>query len=672
MGRQQKLKGIAGQGQKQELEQEQIQDPKQEQKQDSQQEQKHQQKSDQQQKQGKKQAKHNEQQKITEQSPSENFSNQQQQKQHQQQQHQQQGFPSKRRDVNAIPKRKTGFSNTVSKYTPEDISPPDLPNQNLAVEGALHSGLLSVMVRHSFVDVFLNDSSLESLISETLDTAGAEAATESTKTGLADLCLKLIEHPPNINGTNRVSVMSLAAGMQHHYSSPSVITASTVTSCSTGSVSSPSTSAACRTLFPSPPALSRLLSPLETNVIRLLFKLDQDKRSSDPDSSTDLASTPDLASSPLCLRLMSACHQRLFFDPLVDGQNPIHLLQRVSRLAVALYTLFGDPSSLRVFTLDLLRTPKQPVDDKILLIIANIVALCPHPLLAYPTAKIAYCPLAATLRHVLSSKMLKEEKKQIAPYLKPLHDFLHEWVLPLLPAPPGVIAGHFAKPAFAQNILLQIVLDLNVKSENLVVVSENDVGVSSTGLEFLKCLSLVGRRQGWGWVASVLLEAFCLREMNQLGFVTVVEDEEEEEVSATSPVLTPLTPSSPLPSYRRALFLLFAIPHLVAAPTQPNTQDTAIVAIKLCQALENACSASSAAPSAPGALTRVPWEAQLVLAHVLCHFVFIESGKGKKGKKRVVDAIFHWMETNSGLLQKFCPANLKDRLTNVLLVKKAL
>ena len=142
--------------------------------------------------------------------------------------------------------------------------------------------------------------------------------------------------------------------------------------------------------------------------------------------------------------------------------------------------------------------------------------------------------------------------------------------------------------------------------------------------------------------------------------------------TTTSHPLAPTRHRSPL--YYRALFLLYAIPHVIAAHPQANATDVVLVATRLCQALEStfspSCRSAGNATDVPkrGAAT---WEAQLVLVNVLIHMIFLEvSGKSIRAKKRVVDAIIRWMEANSASVQKFCPAKLTERLTKVLSLKK--
>ena len=125
--------------------------------------------------------------------------------------------------------------------------------------------------------------------------------------------------------------------------------------------------------------------------------------------------------------------------------------------------------------------------------------------------------------------------------------------------------------------------------------------------------------------------------------------------------------------YHRALFLLYAIPHVIAAQPTANLTDVIIISTRLCQALESTSSHRSA-DNAEGAERggAASWEAQLVLTNVLIHLLFLDgAGKQRKPRKRILDVIFRWMEANSTLLPNFCPVKLKERLTKVLTLKKA-
>jgi hypothetical protein len=51
------------------------------------------------------------------------------------------------------------------------------------------------------------------------------------------------------------------------------------------------------------------------------------------------------------------------------------------------------------------------------------------------------------------------------------------------------------------------------------------------GLEFLKCVQLMAKQQSWGWVSSIILDSFCLKELEELGFSTTFQHEIEGEVS---------------------------------------------------------------------------------------------------------------------------------------------
>ena len=214
--------------------------------------------------------------------------------------------------------------------------------------------------------------------------------------------------------------------------------------------------------------------------------------------------------------------------------------------------------------------------------------------------------------------------------------------------------------------------------------------MTPVGLEYLKCLALIGSQQAWGWVASILLESFCLKEVGQLGLSLQFRDEEEEDKeddpTSSKPLSTKLLPTREgKPPYSRALFLLYAIPHVIASLPLVNASEVALIATKLCHALEivansgatsktKTSSAEDASLASSSTDTLAPsWEAQLVLVNVLVHLIFLEGvGKCLKAKKRIVDAIFRWMEAKSTTLQKYCPFKLKERLTKVLVLKKAL
>ena len=47
------------------------------------------------------------------------------------------------------------------------------------------------------------------------------------------------------------------------------------------------------------------------------------------------------------------------------------------------------------------------------------------------------------------------------------------------------------------------------------------------GLEYLKCLCLLAGQQAWGWVTSIILESFCIKELEQLGFSLDYDDQSE-------------------------------------------------------------------------------------------------------------------------------------------------
>lgn len=373
----------------------------------------------------------------------------------------------------------------------------------------------------------------------------------------------------------------------------------------------------------------------------------------------------------LSLKLLAFCHGKIFGDEEEVGRYDVHLLQRFVRVASSLYVFFGESSAFRVFLFDLLRTSRRKIADKILLFAANAVVIWPQLVLGYRGSREPFSPLAATLRHIASTRLLQEAKNHVAPHAKPLHDLYHDWVLPLIPTPPGVNGAHFSKVSFAQNIFLQqILVDQVEKTDNLVVVTNTDIETTPHGLEYLTCLCLIGAQQAWGWVASILLESFCLKELDDLG-LTIEFDEETQELGAASPPSAYAATRSSS-HYRRALFLLYAIPHVIAAPPLANANDVALIATRLCHALESASRRGTGSGSGGGG-SGATWEAQLVLTNVLIHLIFLESvGKTRVAKKRIVDAIFRWMEANSAALQRFCPDKLKDRLTKVLILKKAL
>ena len=51
--------------------------------------------------------------------------------------------------------------------------------------------------------------------------------------------------------------------------------------------------------------------------------------------------------------------------------------------------------------------------------------------------------------------------------------------------------------------------------------------LTSVGLEYLKCLCALASQQAWGWVTSILLESFCIKELEQLGFSLDYDDQSE-------------------------------------------------------------------------------------------------------------------------------------------------
>jgi len=348
-----------------------------------------------------------------------------------------------------------------------------------------------------------------------------------------------------------------------------------------------------------------------------------------------------------------------------------------------------------------------------LIYLANALVIWPQLALGYRGKDDPVSPLAMTLRHVVAKKLLFEAKMHVADHARPMHDLFHEWVIPLIPSPPGVNGANFSKTSFAQTIFLAKVLNEQVdNSRKLVVITQDDVETTKVGLEYLKCLTFIGSQQAWGWVTSILLESFCLKEVNQLGLtLEFLEDEDDLGVSSTPRVAS----SKLLPTnygnspYARALFLLYAVPHVIASSPLSNANDVALVATRLCHALESAATtayssvashsptvASSTAESSSASLDSAKtsstadasaaetgtvdssaagptWEAQLVLVNVLVHLIFLEGvGKSVKAKKRVVDAIFRWMGAKTKTLQNHCPLKLKERLTKVLILKKTL
>ena len=97
----------------------------------------------------------------------------------------------------------------------------------------------------------------------------------------------------------------MTAGLKHHYLSPSIIIAS----------SSTSTSSSRSILFPSSPALSRLLTPLETNVIRLLVRLDGETTTtttSDTEATAPTDPKLSLEDNQPCMQLLGECHRKIF------------------------------------------------------------------------------------------------------------------------------------------------------------------------------------------------------------------------------------------------------------------------------------------------------------------------------------------------------------------------
>lgn len=584
----------------------------------------------------------------------------------------------------------------MSKYEEVDLLAPDLEESVVEIQGTLQPSISAILTRHNFVDTFLDDAALNRLFGDLGESRVGNPGTEVAvfNSAVVDVCLKYLSHPGYLIGANQLLISSMTAGLKHHYLSPSIIIAS----------SSTSTSSSRSILFPSSPALSRLLTPLETNVIRLLVRLDGETTTtttSDTEATAPTDPKLSLEDNQPCMQLLGECHRKIF-DNEDFGKYGTLFLQRFVRVASALYVFFSYASSFRVFLFDLLRTTKSTIADKILLFVANAIVIWPHLVLGYRGKDDPVSPLAMTLRHVISKKLLSEAKKQVAAHARPMHDLYHEWVIPLIPSPPGVNGTNFSKTSFAQTIFLNNVLNDQVdKSRNLVVVTQDDIETSSLGLEYLKCLTLLGSQQSWGWVNSILLESFCLKEVNHLGLsLEFLDDEDGIAPSSSSP-----SPSSSKHhpthegnfSYSRALFLLYAIPHVLASTPLSNANDVSPIATRLCHALESAASAYSAAPSSSTSTsstadssTALPtsttasstadssklgptWEVQLVLVNVLVHLIFLESvGRSLKAKKRIVDAIFRWMEAKSKTLQKYCPSKLIGRLTKVLVLKKGL
>ena len=131
----------------------------------------------------------------------------------------------------------------------------------------------------------------------------------------------------------------------------------------------------------------------------------------------------------------------------------------------------------------------------------------------------------------------------------------------------------------------------------------------------------------------------------------------------------------------------------MAAPSNPNATDMELIATRLCRALESTFPSSASSSSSNGGeevleTNRPPanaatWEAQLVFVNVAIHLIFLEGGggvasggggggKGKRVIKRIVDAIYKWMEVNTLALPKFCPRKLKERLAKIAVLKKTL
>ena len=146
--------------------------------------------------------------------------------------------------------------------------------------------------------------------------------------------------------------------------------------------------------------------------------------------------------------------------------------------------------------------------------------------------------------------------------------------------------------------------------------------------------------------------------------------------------------------------MLYAIPHVMSAPANSNATDMELIATRLCRALESTFPSSSSGSSssasnvgeedddAESKSNRPPvhaatWEAQLVFVNAAIHLIFLErgaacggggggGGKGKRVKKRIVDAVYKWMEVNTLVLPKFCPRKLKERLAKIAVLKKTL
>ena len=135
----------------------------------------------------------------------------------------------------------------------------------------------------------------------------------------------------------------------------------------------------------------------------------------------------------------------------------------------------------------------------------------------------------------------------------------------------------------------------------------------------------------------------------------------------------------------------------MAAPANPNATDMELIATRLCRALESTFPSSSGSSSSASNVgeeddaeksNRPPvnaatWEAQLVFVNAAIHLIFLEGGgaacgggggggKGKRVKKRIVDAVYKWMEVNTLVLPKFCPRKLKERLAKIAVLKKTL